>query len=236
MRSRPGQGWGWRARAPHLGHRVPPGGAAQRHRPAGLRGACADRLLRVELDVLGDADRLAEAGPRAVGEGPPWYPRSGPAGFGRGRARQAPPLSTLTGAANGRLRPASWPPVDMVLATGAWSSTWDSVAISLPARGMGGPGQRAAEGTAGRGSPGSATRVVTGREQLATFKAGKEALRTPEVPHDRPNRGVFSWSGSPWRMCIHSRVWCRPRRSLLLLARECPPPGHCCTPGRRPGP
>lgn len=130
--SRPGQGWGWRARAPHLGHRVPPCGAAQRHRPAGLRGACADRLLRVELDVLGDADRLAEAGPRAVGEGLPWYPRSGPAGFGRGRARQAPPLSTLTGAANGRLRPASWPPVDMVLATGAWSSIWDSVAISLP--------------------------------------------------------------------------------------------------------
>jgi hypothetical protein len=110
-------GLGLAGRAPHLGHRVSPGGAAQQHRPAGLRGDCADRLLRVELDVLGDADRLAEAGPRAVGEGPPWYPRSGPAGFGRGRARQAPPLCTLTGAANGRLRPASWPPVDMVLAT-----------------------------------------------------------------------------------------------------------------------
>jgi len=70
-------GLGLAGRAPHLGHRVPPGGAAQRHRPAGLRGDCADRLLRVELDMLGDAGRLAEAGPRAVGEGPPWYPRSG---------------------------------------------------------------------------------------------------------------------------------------------------------------
>jgi hypothetical protein len=70
--------------------------------------------------VLGDAGQLAEAGPGAVGEGPPWYPRSGPAGFGRGRARQAPPLSTVTGAENGRLRPASWPPVDMVLATEGW--------------------------------------------------------------------------------------------------------------------
>lgn len=93
----------------------------------------------------------------------------------------------------------------------------DSVAISLqgsggwpggrggcrcPRWGMGGHGQRAAEGTAGKGRPGSTTRVVTGREQPATFKAGKEALRIPEVPHDRPNRAVFSWSGSPWRMCF----------------------------------
>jgi hypothetical protein len=131
-----------------------------------------------------------------------------------------PPLSTLTGAANGRLRPASWPPVDMVLATeglefhmgqrGHIAAGQRRMAggsgrrggCRCPRWGMGGHGQRAAEGTAAKGSPGSTTRVATGRERLATFKAGKEALRTPEVPHDRPNRGVFSWSGSPWRMCI----------------------------------
>jgi len=45
-----------------------------------------------------------------------------------------------------------------------------------PRWGMAGHGQRAAEGTVAKGRPGSATHVVTGRGQLATFKAGKEAL------------------------------------------------------------
>ena len=113
MTFRPGQGWGWRAgrliwviacrRAVLLNGIALPGCAAT------VPTACYGWDLTCWAMPAGWR-RLGLAQWEKVRPG---YPRSGPAGFGRGRARQAPRLSTLTGAANGRLRPASWPPVDV---------------------------------------------------------------------------------------------------------------------------
>ncbi len=64
--------------------------------------------------MLGDADRLAEAQWEKVRPG---IRARGLPDLAVAALAKLPPLSTLAGAANGRLRPASWPPVDTVLAT-----------------------------------------------------------------------------------------------------------------------